>query len=152
MYFGDQGDDTLISPYGQLSIAGSILEHNVATSGCAVNCSDGNLTFGGAVYAGSALKSLTLHSLTMINNTAHYGGALAVWGHYDVSITDCEFHNNKGACNLAALFCSISHQFWVAAWTGHSFCSPCMTLWVQCTREALHMLHKHRSLGHAVRS
>lgn len=96
MYFNNSGDSETI-PFAWLSIADTILEHNSAYSQCQFYCSGTELTYGGAVYAGTALYSLTLQSVTMVNNSAHLGGALYVSGHYGINITNCDFQDNIGA-------------------------------------------------------
>lgn len=89
-----------------LSLVDTIMEHNVASTGCVSNCSSYEVSYGGAVYAGLGLTSLTMKGLTMVNNSADFGGSVYVNGHYNVSITDCDFHLNSGmslASTLAAL-------------------------------------------------
>lgn len=109
--------DGVTNADGQLLIADTVLEHNIASSGCAVNCSVTDLTYGGAIYAGSAVNSsLTLRGVTMINNTAHFGGALSVEGHYNVSITYCDFQDNIGDYHLTSVapvtrFAQSDHSF-----------------------------------------
>lgn len=58
---------------------------------------------GGGIYTGLGVTSVTLHQLSVVNNSAVYGGALNVRGNPDVNISKCDFRFNSGTNTCMAI-------------------------------------------------